>query len=364
MTPAPSTPLAKALTRRIAEGGPITVRAFMDACLTDPEHGYYRTRPAIGGAADFITAPEISQTFGELLGLWSAVAWQAMGAPSPFQLVELGPGRGTMMADALRALGRVAGFAAAVRIVLVEPSPVLREMQRTALGRTGLDVQWVDDIGDLVPAPSILLANELFDVLPITQVVRTADGWRERTVVLDAEDRLSFSVAREPWLSPLPAVAAHAPVGALVELRDLSPIAGALARIGAREPVAALFIDYGHEATGLGDTLQAVRRHAAEPVFEAPGKADLTAHVDFEAAARAFTDAGFQVERLSTQGEFLGALGIAERASRLMSANPARAGEIEMAVARLMAPEGMGSRFKVLGVRSPGLPPLPGFHTA
>ncbi|MGE0767165.1 MAG: class I SAM-dependent methyltransferase [Hyphomicrobiaceae bacterium] len=355
------TPLAAVLIRRIAATGPISVRAYMEICLSDPEHGYYRTQPAIGAAADFITAPEISQIFGELLGLWSAVVWQQMGAPSPFRLVEIGPGRGTMMADALRAAQRVPGFADAVRVILVEPSPVLQTAQRRKLEATTAQVEWVEDMARVAPGPTVLLANEFFDAIPMTQLIRCEDGWRERMVALDQAAALSFAVDRSLWRGALPEAAATASTGSVLELRDLSGLSQTLQRMADGGPLAALFIDYGHEATGFGDTLQAVRRHRSESVLASPGAADLTAMVDFEAAERCFASDRIAVEPLSTQAEFLGALGIAERASRLMTANPSRAGEIEAAVARLMSPHGMGTRFKVLGVRSSQVPGLPGF---
>jgi SAM-dependent MidA family methyltransferase len=361
----PRTPLAQKLASRIVASGPISVHDFMAACLGDAEHGYYRAQRPIGSEGDFITAPEISQVFGELLGLWSAVVWQHMGSPSPFQLIEIGPGRGTMMADALRASRRMPGFGEALRIVLVEPSPVLRETQRQTLASVATNIEWIIDLKSVAQAPTILLANEFLDVLPVTQLVRCEDGWRERTVGLDEHGALAFGVSASPWSAALPRGADSAPVGAILELRDFAGIADALTEAGAGTvPFAALFVDYGHEATGLGDTLQAVRRHRAEPPLASPGEADLTAQVDFEAAAATLGRGRLVAERVLTQAEFLGALGIAERASRLMAANPPRAGEIEMAIARLMSPQGMGTRFKVLGLRSPELPALPGFPPA
>jgi SAM-dependent MidA family methyltransferase len=358
------TPLAQKLAGVIARSGPISVHAYMTACLGDPEHGYYRAQRAIGRDGDFITAPEISQVFGELLGLWSAVVWQQMGSPSPFQLIEIGPGRGTMMADALRAARRVQGFAQAVRVVLVEPNAVLRETQRRTLDGVAANVDWVTDIEGVVRGPAILLANEFLDVLPVTQLVRRGDGWRERTVGLDEHGALAFGESTSPWPAALPGVADAAPEGAILELRDFGGIAGVLADAAVRSlPIAALFIDYGHETTAFGDTLQAVRRHQPECPLASPGEADLTAQVDFAAATAAFTRDGLVPESLVTQAEFLGALGITQRASRLMAANPSRAGEIEMGVARLMAPQGMGTRFKVLGLRASRLPALPGFPT-
>lgn len=358
------TPLAAKLKARIAETGPVSVRDYMELCLADPEHGYYRSRTAIGAAGDFITAPEISQVFGELIGLWSAVTWQQMGAPDRLQLVEVGPGRGTMMADIVRVARKVPGFADAVRIVLVEPHPGLREAQKHALAGAFRDVRWVADLTEIDAEPTVLLGNEFLDVVPIAQLVRREGGWYERTVGLDEAGGLVFQESDILWTNPLPEAAARAPIGAVLEVRDLSIIAKVVSTLAIPGPLAALFIDYGHEATGFGDTLQAVRQHRQESPLTSPGEADLTSMVDFEAAARALSAPGLVVERLVTQAEFLGALGIAERASRLMSANPARAGEIELGIARLMSPQSMGTRFKVLGVRSAGLPELAGFPLA
>lgn len=355
------TPLALALKARIARDGPIPVADYMAACLGDETHGYYRTRQAIGTHGDFVTAPEISQVFGELIGLWAAVVWQQMGAPSRFQLVELGPGRGTMIADALRAARRVPGFIEAADVVLVEPSPVLAETQQATLARSGAAVRWLPDISDVPTGPTILLANEVLDVFPVVQLLRQEGCWRARMVRVVDGTRLDFGLAETPWNGALPEFAGRAKTGEILELRNLAPVTRAVARIASGGPLAGLFVDYGHEASGFGETLQAVRQHRAEHSLTSPGEADLTAQVDFAAASAAFRATGLAVETLVTQAEWLGALGIAERASRLMAANPTRAGEIELAIARLMAPQGMGTRFKALGVRSPGMAPLPGF---
>jgi SAM-dependent MidA family methyltransferase len=355
------TPLALALQDRIRREGAVSVRDYMDACLNDPGHGYYRARVAIGRAGDFVTAPEISQVFGELIGLWAAVVWQQMGAPSPFNLVELGPGRGTMMADAIRAARRVMGFTDAVRVALVEPSPVLARVQQKTLDGAPADIRWYTDLANIEAAPTVLIANEMLDVVPVTQLLRSEGGWHERCVGLDDRNRLVFAARSEPSRVALPEIGAQAAPGDILELRDLSGLARAVSRIAAADPFAGLFIDYGHAVSALGDTLQAVRAHRHEHPLTSPGEADLTAYVDFAAAASTFASAGLIAERLVAQAEFLGALGIVARASRLMAANPGRAADIEMAVARLMAPQGMGTRFKALGLKSPGLPPLPGF---
>ncbi len=354
------TPLAVALKARIGRDGLLPVSEFLRVCLGDAQHGYYRTRQAIGARGDFVTAPEISQVFGELIGLWAAVVWQQMGSPPRFQLVELGPGRGTMMADALRAARRVPGFLEAAQVVLVEPSPVLAKVQRATLAGCGVGMRWVSDIAEIPAGPTILVANEMLDVVPVVQLVRHETGWRERAVCIDEAGRLAFGVVDEPWTGLLPVFVEQASPGDILELRDLAPLAHAAAGLAVGGAFAGLFIDYGHEASGLGDTIQAVREHRAEHPLTSPGEADLTAQVDFAAAADAFRAASFAVERPVTQAEWLGALGIVERASRLMAANPSRAGEIEIGVARLIAPQGMGTRFKVLGVRSPGMVHLPG----
>jgi SAM-dependent MidA family methyltransferase len=356
------TPLAAELTSRIGRDGPMTVADYMAACLGDPEYGYYRVRTAIGRTGDFITAPEISQVFGELIGLWSAVVWQQWASPAPVRLIEIGPGRGTMMADALRAGRRVPGFGASANVSLVDPSLVLRQIQSETLklsvesGALG----WHDTLGDVLPGPSIVLANEVLDVLPVAQYVRRVDGWVERGVGIDSDGALRFCDMATSAASFLDDGETGVKPGDVIERTDTSSIVRDLSRRAAGAPLAALFIDYGHEAAAVGDTLQAVRGHAYEHPLTSPGEADLTAQVDFQSFAGAIRGAGLLTQGPVTQADFLGGLGIVERASRLMSSNPERASGIEMAVARLMAPQGMGTRFKVLGVRGPSLPPLPG----
>ncbi|MEZ0300815.1 MAG: class I SAM-dependent methyltransferase, partial [Hyphomicrobiaceae bacterium] len=305
--------------------------------------------------------------FGELLGLWCAVVWQGMGQPSPLRLVELGPGRGTLMRDALRAAERVPGFLYALSVHLVETSEPMREKQRGLLpppltpphkGEGDRPpIAWHPTVHEVPDGAAIVIANEFLDALPIRQLVFGEDGWRERMVELDAAGALRFAIGDK---------AAHAratpasPVGAILELR-----AGedeVLAELGRRTgPCVALFIDYGPAEPAYGDTLQAVRRHAYVDPLATPGAADLTAHVQFAALADKARRAGLAADGPITQAEFLGALGIAERTSRLMAANPERAGAIETATQRLVSPTGMGSLFKVLAVRSPHLPPPPPF---
>lgn len=361
-----TSPLLQILRSRIAAEGPISVAAYMVECLLHPEHGYYRSQEAIGLGGDFITAPEISQMFGELLGLWAADCWQAMGAPKRCYLVELGPGRGTLMRDALRAARALPGFRAALTPVLVEASARMIELQRPALA--GEAAVWHAEIAALPEdAPLILLANEFLDALPIRQFQRGDDGaWHERHVGL-ADDGLALQFVLEPRALPLDDLLAaelrDAPAGAIVES---SPAVRAVAtEIAARlllQGGAALFIDYGYHRPGLGETLQAVRRHAyADPLAE-PGLADLTAHVDFAAFATAARNAGAAVYGPVGQGEFLKALGIETRAGKLrQSGNETQRVEVDAALQRLTAPESMGTLFKVLALTPSPAPRPAGF---
>ncbi len=369
------TPLALNIRALIAERGPIPVKRFMQLCLTHPEHGYYRHRLAIGRDGDFITAPEISQVFGELIGLWAAVVWQQMGAPKRFNLIELGPGRGTMLADALRASRLVPGFLDAAEILLVEPNARLREAQAKALQAHLASLRYIGAVDDLPAQPSIIVANEVLDCIPIDQFTCSTDtagkaSWRQRVVVLDDAGRLQYGDGEAMRKAPQEQrhMLDEAPDGAILEQRDLVGFMDGVIRAAARAPLCALFIDYGHTSTSRGDTLQAVRDHQPEHPLTSPGEADLTSHVDFQALAMVVQQrakemqASIAIDGPVSQAEFLGRLGIVERASRLMSANPDKAGEIEAGVARLLSPAGMGTRFKAIGIRSSGLPPLPGLQ--
>jgi NADH dehydrogenase [ubiquinone] 1 alpha subcomplex assembly factor 7 len=361
------TPLAERLRRRIALAGPITVSEYMAEALGDPAHGYYATRDPFGRTGDFVTAPEISQMFGELIGLWCAGVWADAGRPAPVSLVELGPGRGTLMADALRAARAMPGFLEAVRVNLVEMSPVLRRSQEAMLSNAPLAAPpaWLDRLADLPPGPMLLIANEFFDALPVRQFQRTERGWRERLVDWNEEEsrfRPAVSLQAEPsgWLVP-PALA-DAPAGSVAEI---SPAGLSLAAdIGARlkaDGLAALIVDYGHVGPAAGETLQAVRRHRYADPLEAPGEADLTAHVDFAALSQAAREAGAEAYGPLAQGEFLRRLGIETRADRLASeATPEQAHEVASGLRRLTEPDQMGRLFKALALAPPGLRP-PGF---
>ena len=349
------TPLEARLLARIAADGPISVADYMAECLLDPEHGYYATRDPLGRAGDFTTAPEISQMFGELAGLALGQAWLDQGRPAPFTFAELGPGRGTLMADALRALRAVPGFLDAARLHLVEASPALRARQREALG--GQDVTWHERVDELPDAPLFLVANEFFDALPIRQFQRDGDLWRERRVGV-REGRLAMGLAGP---APQPALAhrlAGTAEGDVVEICPAAPaIAAAIGRRIADQGGAALVIDYGGWG-GTGDTLQAVRGHRYADPLEAPGEADLTAHVDFAALAQATPSAR---SRLTPQGVFLERLGITARAQALARGLTGAALERHVAAhRRLTHPEEMGTLFKCIAFHPEGMPPPPG----
>ena len=358
------TALEAELKRLIAIDGPMPLPQYMALCLTDPVHGYYVTRDPFGAAGDFTTAPEISQMFGELIGLWTASVWLQLGAPDGVHVVELGPGRGTLMADALRAARVVPGFAAAARIDLVETSPLLRQRQKTTLETFADRIAWHQHFADISGAPLIVIANEFFDALPVHQAIRTPDGWHERMVGLDADGRLTLGLHPEPLLGfevTLPASLRRAPLGAIREWRS-DELTVEIARRVVQSRGAALIIDYGELESGLGDTLQAVGRHRHANVLETPGEVDLTAHVDFAALGRAAARAGARVWGPLTQRAFLMRLGINERAASLTAASPARAAEIEAGLARLIATgaDGMGELFKVIAISDQRLGALAG----
>lgn len=342
------TPLARLIAARIRLSGPLRLDEYMRLCLLHPEHGYYATRDPFGAAGDFTTAPEISQMFGEMLGLALAQAWLDQGRPAPFTLAEIGPGRGTLMADVLRAIRVVPGMREAAEVVLIEASPHLRGVQRDRLG----PVTHLESASDIPDNPLFLIANEFFDALPIRQVQRTKEGWAERIVALDPQGRLALGLA-----APQPGP--NAPLG---EVRETCPealpivaeIAGRIAAHGG----CAILLDYG-TWEGRGDTFQALRRHRPEGVLENPGEADLTAHVDFKPLALAGQAAGARVSRMIAQGEWLLRLGIGQRAERLARAGDAGA---MAALHRLTAPEEMGQLFKVLAFWAPQAPVPPGFE--
>ena len=344
------TPLARLIAARIRLSGPMGLDEYMRLCLLHPEHGYYATRDPFGAGGDFTTAPEISQIFGEMVGLALAQAWLDQGAPSPFTLAEIGPGRGTLMADILRAIRIVPGMAEAARVALVEASPHLRRIQRDRLG----SVAHLDDVSQLPQAPLFLVANEFFDALPIRQFRRGARGWAERVVALDGQGGLEMGLvpASDAALPP-------APQGVIRETcPEALPIVAQLAARIAAHGGCAILIDYGGW-DGQGDTFQALRRHRPEDPLANPGQADLTAHVDFAPLAAAARAAGARVSRMVAQGDWLKRLGIEARARRLERAGD---GGAMAALHRLTAPDEMGQLFKVLAFWARHAPVPAGFE--
>jgi len=363
------TALAAVLRRRIAATGPLTVAEYMAEALGHPRFGYYVTRDPFGAAGDFVTAPEISQMFGELLGLWCVDAWQRLGAPSPVALVEPGPGRGTLLADALRAARVVPAFLAAVRVHLVESSPVLRRAQAAALAPAGLAVPpaWHGGLAEVPEGPLLAVANEFFDALPVRQFVRTDTGWAERMVDWDdAADRPRWVLAGPVGATALliPPDRDALPPGGVAEVCPAGlSLAAELGRRVAAHGGAALIVDYGYDTPGPGETLQAVRRHRPVDPLDDPGEADLTAHVDFAALARSAREQGAAVHGPVGQGLFLRRLGIEARAARLAEAGDLPQAEaVAAALLRLTAPEAMGTLFKALALAPPGLGVPAGFE--
>ncbi len=350
------TPLGQDLIARISRTGPMTVADYMTECLLHPRHGYYTTRDPFGQSGDFITAPEISQMFGELIGLWLAQVWTDQGAPSAFVLAELGPGRGTLMSDVLRATARVPGFHGAADLHLVEASPVLRRAQEDAL--QGHKITFHDHPGSLPDAPLFLIANEFFDALPIRQFQRGKTGWHERMIGADA-DGLHWGLGPETALEALAGRLEDTKEGQIVELNAPAlPIAEDIGNRIATYGGAALIIDYG-DAESIGDTFQALKDHETIDVFSSPGAADLTAHVAFGPLARAALPA--RASGLTPQGVFLEELGITGRARQLAAGLSGAALETHIAAhRRLTHPEEMGTLFKVLALTAPDAPPLPG----
>lgn len=344
--------LTAIFARLIAATGPISIAHYM----AEANARYYASRDPFGAAGDFVTAPEISQIFGELIGLWLADIWQRAGRPGDACYVELGPGRGTLARDALRA-ARTGGLTPPVHFV--ETSPAL-----TALQRAGHpDATWHHDLDSLpTDMPLLIVANEFLDALPVRQLVRTAVGWRERMVGLDPDGAFIPVAGTQPMDAALPRAFAEAGEGAIIET---SPAAAAVMReVASRiatQGGAALFIDYGYAAPQLGSTLQAVQAHRKVDVFAAPGEADLTAHVDFATLARVAEDAGVRWLGTCDQGAWLAMLGIGARAASLARAAPDQAEVIEAATLRLTAPAEMGTLFKVMGLAAHGWPDGAGF---
>ncbi len=334
--------LGQKLATQIAASGPISFYDYMAACLYDPDHGYYTTRNPLGRSGDFITAPEISQIFGEVIGFWTVETWRMMGEPANLHLVELGPGRGTLMSDALRAARLAPRFLESVSVHLVEMSQPLREAQQRALQGGPFPVRWHNQIEDVPRAPAILIANEFLDCLPVRQCVfdGSRQRWKERCVGLE-HGRFAFT-DRETGVSPPPM-----PAGTQATVYD--GLAAHLAGRSRDHPLAALVIDYGHASFSWGDTVQAVKRHRFVDVFDSPGETDLTAHVDFGRLSTSARKHGLTPYGPMPMGEWLLRLGFLVRAGRLQAEAPAaEQNAIAAGAARLVSPDQMGVLFKVL----------------
>lgn len=360
------TALADILRRRVALAGPITVAEFMAEALNHPALGYYRSGRPLGAGGDFVTAPEISQMFGELLGAWLAERWQALGSPSRVRLVELGPGRGTLLSDALRATRSVPGFHTALDLHLVDIHAGLRAVQSVAL--TGFSPHWHDRFEEVpAGAPLLLVANEFLDALPLRQLVRQPWGWAERMVGL-ARGGVDLAFATAPGKSPLASllpddVRSTEKFGSVAEISPaVTSLTSDIARRIATDRGAALIVDYGYESGSHGDTLQALRAHKPAGVFDAIGEGDLTAHVDFAAVGRAARQGGAAVDGPTAQGDFLRAVGIEARAAVLRrTATSEQAEAIDAAMRRLIDPAQMGTLFRAIALRDSSLPKAAGF---
>lgn len=350
------------LAREIALTGPMTVADYVVRCLHDPQDGYYATRPAIGATGDFITAPMVSQMFGELIGLWAIELWRRLGAPERVRLVEVGPGDGTLMADALRAARLDPDFLHAVDLVLIEPSPPLRAAQARMLADSDVHPRWVSALDRIeTDAPVILIANEVLDCLPARQFVRTEDGWAERRIGVDDDGGLTFGLVkitggfRRPDFSVEP--------GQTVEISDQQAAFGRdLGTILKAAGGAALLIDYGRAKPEAGDTLQALKRHRKVDPLETPGEADLTQWADFPTVLEAAVHAGGDVTGCRSQGEFLRRLGIEHRAAALKAGRPDAAATIDRQLERLVGDAQMGALFKACAIFSPRSLTVPGFE--
>lgn len=358
--------LGRRLARRIAITGPISIAEFMAEALGHPTLGYYRRAMPIGTSGDFITAPEVSQMFGELVGAWLAERWQAIGRPSPARLVELGPGRGTLMADALRATRSVGGFHAALDLHLVDINAPLRAAQEAGLGV--YKPAWHESFDDVPEGPLLLVANEFFDTLPVRQLEKTRQGWNERMIGL-APDGETLTFALSPGPSPFARLLPTALRERETEPGTIAEISTASIDLGSRIAARlaqnggwALIVDYGRDSAAVGATLQALRGHQPVDPLDRPGETDLTAHVDFAALAEAVRQKGVRVFGPTGQGTFLARLGIERRAEALKArANREQRAAIDAALARLIAPEQMGTLFRVLAVGDDRSPAPAGF---
>lgn len=356
-----TTPLGEKIKTLIRMNGPMSVADYFVLCLADPEFGYYRTREPFGKGGDFITAPEVSQIFGEMIGVFVVHTWKCHGLPNPVRLVEIGPGRGTMMSDMLRVIAKLApDLYRDATVHMVETSARLRQVQRDTLTSHSDKISWHDSVDEVESGFALIVANELFDAIPIRQFVKTGAHFVERVVSLDADDTLIFS-AGTAVLDPsfLPDGAERAPDGTIYEFSPARrAVMETLCERLKQEGGTALIMDYGHMATGFGDTLQALRAHNYDPPLAHPGIADLTSHVDFEDLARTALSSGVSVTGCLRQGDFLLGLGIKDRAGLLGRGKDAATQQMLVESVNRLAGAGegrMGELFKVLAVSTPAL---------
>lgn len=349
------------LAREIALTGPMTVADYVTRCLHDPKGGYYASRPDLGARGDFITAPLVSQMFGELIGLWAVETWNRLGAPERFRLVEVGPGDGTLMSDALRAARLVPGFLEACDLILIEPSAPLRDLQAKALAGADLSPRWVRSLTAIeTDAPVILIANEVLDCMPARQFVRTDGGWAERRIGVIDDGDLMFGLTAISGGFQKPDF--EIPPGGILEISDQQAVFGRdLGLLMKAASGAALLIDYGRARPEAGDTLQALRRHQKVDPLDTPGEADLTQWADFPLVLEAAVRTGADVTGSLPQGEFLRRLGIEARAEALKAGRPAASGVIDRQLDRLTGDDQMGALFKAAAIFAPRSLVVPGW---
>jgi len=344
--------LEKIIRDIIAAQGAISLAAYMELALQHPEYGYYRVREPIGRTGDFVTAPEISQMFGEMIGVWCAEVWRGLGKPDPFALIELGPGRGTMMRDILRATSNVSSFHCAKKLFLIDSDLALRKTQRENLA--GDMPRYVEELAHIAPMPALIVANEFFDSLSVRQFEKTFQGWSERMVTVKDDDLvISLRGLEEAETFLIPISMRDAAPGTVVELCPKAQILmRALARRLATQKGAMLMIDYGYTAPSGTATVQAASNHTYADIFERPGEVDLTAHVDFTTLAEIAREAGLEVSPVLGQGEFLKNLGIKIRADMLKNrATIPQAAAIDAELHRLIDADQMGILFKVMEIK-------------
>ena len=345
-----TTPLKSRIIKHIQSSGSLPLAEYMHWCMADPKDGYYANQEAIGSKGDFITAPEISQMFGEMIGIWAVETWEGLGKPAPFNLVELGPGKGTLMQDLLRIGNAVPEFLDAVQVQMIETSEKLIEAQKTTL--TDYDIiAWHKSIKDIPNQPTLIIANEFLDVLPVRQYIKTGNEWREHAINVDENEELIWTLGTGILDNEsLPENADKEPEGSVFEISTIrEAFIANTSELLKQNSGAALFIDYGHSKTDFGDTVQAMRAHGFADILEEPGMADLTAHVDFEALSNTAKHNGMTVKPIVPQGEFLLGKGLIERAGQLGREQSEEIQEqLTQQAERLALPDEMGNLFKVL----------------